>query len=345
MLQPARAEGRTPQLSLHHPVRRARDLRRDLCQACGVPLADRGDRAARAPLLHHLAAQRGQGKSNLNAVFDWMAGKRNASRCGPTAIASCWAPMRGADPASDDGSARTCVTATAEIRPWPERLRTASSSRSAVPPPGGEGEVLLSALLRLPRVPRPSSSSGKTGRSGCEPPRSRSTSRSASMLYDVFDLSRSGDLGRRPAVILFRAAIRDGVLQVPEWGARRVPRGLRRGRRPDARSSPRPVRPQPRPRRRAGFAPKDGPLGPVLVGPDGATGVLELGVAGAKNRPRRFAKCPDLAQPELKRGGSGTRHFLDRQRRRRRPLGRRSRRSQARWQAPFSPACCAGAAR
>ncbi len=39
--------------------------------------------------------------------------------------------------------------------------------------------------------------------------------------------------------------------------------------------------------------------------------VLELGDADKKRNPgQRFKRCPDLSQPELKRGGAGTRHFL-----------------------------------
>lgn len=42
------------------------------------------------------------------------------------------------------------------------------------------------------------------------------------MLYDVFDLSRPGTSGDRPAVSLFRAAIQRGVLEVPLWGSAEV---------------------------------------------------------------------------------------------------------------------------
>lgn len=39
--------------------------------------------------------------------------------------------------------------------------------------------------------------------------------------------------------------------------------------------------------------------------------VSELGSAGAKgNRGQLFPRCPDLSQPEMKRGGAGCRHFL-----------------------------------
>jgi CRISPR-associated protein Csd1 len=50
----------------------------------------------------------------------------------------------------------------------------------------------------------------------------------------------------------------------------------------------------------------------VLCDTDGRfLGVQELGDTDRKRNPgRRFARCPDLSQPEIKRGGAGTRHFL-----------------------------------
>ena len=36
--------------------------------------------------------------------------------------------------------------------------------------------------------------------------------------------------------------------------------------------------------------------------------VLDLAVEGSRGRP--FRRCPELSQPEMKRGGSGCRHFL-----------------------------------
>lgn len=50
----------------------------------------------------------------------------------------------------------------------------------------------------------------------------------------------------------------------------------------------------------------------IHVAPDGRfLGILELGHAGTKgNRGIQFPKCPDLTQPEIKRGGKGCRHFL-----------------------------------
>jgi CRISPR-associated protein Csd1 len=60
-----------------------------------------------------------------------------------------------------------------------------------------------------------------------------------------------------------------------------------------------------------GFAPKTVRWA-ISLAPDGRLlGVDELGAAGEKgNRGRRFSRCPELSQPEIKRGGPGCRHFL-----------------------------------
>lgn len=51
------------------------------------------------------------------------------------------------------------------------------------------------------------------------------------MLYDVFDLSRPGTSNDRPAVSLFHATIRQGVLVVPDYASEQVlkPSGLEKG--------------------------------------------------------------------------------------------------------------------
>jgi CRISPR-associated protein Csd1 len=60
-----------------------------------------------------------------------------------------------------------------------------------------------------------------------------------------------------------------------------------------------------------GFAPKVVKWSIRVTGDGRFVGVLELGDAGAKNnRGHTFPCCPELSQPEIKRGGSGTRHFL-----------------------------------
>lgn len=57
-----------------------------------------------------------------------------------------------------------------------------------------------------------------------------------------------------------------------------------------------------------GFAPKTARWALVLEPQSGTAEILDLAVDG--DRGRTFAKCPDLSQPEIKRGGSGCRHFL-----------------------------------
>ncbi len=60
-----------------------------------------------------------------------------------------------------------------------------------------------------------------------------------------------------------------------------------------------------------GFAPKLVRWS-ISCSPDGrVSGVLELGdTEDKRNRGHTFPCCPDLSQPELKRGGAGCRHFL-----------------------------------
>lgn len=60
-----------------------------------------------------------------------------------------------------------------------------------------------------------------------------------------------------------------------------------------------------------GFAPKLARWA-IVVGDDGRfLHVTELGAAGEKgNRGQSFSRCPELSQPEMKRGGAGCRHFL-----------------------------------
>jgi len=50
------------------------------------------------------------------------------------------------------------------------------------------------------------------------------------MLYDVFDLSRPGTPEDEPCISLFRAEVKNGVLEVPEYESDKVLKGERRGR-------------------------------------------------------------------------------------------------------------------
>jgi CRISPR-associated protein Csd1 len=57
-----------------------------------------------------------------------------------------------------------------------------------------------------------------------------------------------------------------------------------------------------------GFAPKTARWGLVLEPRSGTVDVLDL--ADEDSPGRTFARCPELSQPEIKRGGAGCRHFL-----------------------------------
>lgn len=59
-----------------------------------------------------------------------------------------------------------------------------------------------------------------------------------------------------------------------------------------------------------GFKPKEARWSIQVDPSKGYLGLQELGQAGPKNKGATFSMCPDLTQPEMKRGGGGTRHFL-----------------------------------
>lgn len=60
-----------------------------------------------------------------------------------------------------------------------------------------------------------------------------------------------------------------------------------------------------------GFAPKSVRWGLSCTGEGAIVEAIELGQVGARRNPgQTFAMCPELSQPEIKRGGPGCRHFL-----------------------------------
>lgn len=157
-------------------------------------------------------------KVNVNAVLDWMAGKR-----APEPI---WADgdreLTGTD---ERGRTQRQTMALknpryrlhAEVRPWPEHRgrqaaleaqfrRRAERGKCFYQPFLGCREFpayfkLVDAPPDRPPDPRP-------------PPLDLDL---GLMLYDVFDLSRPGTSADAPAVSLFRAGLRAGVLKVPEY--------------------------------------------------------------------------------------------------------------------------------
>jgi CRISPR-associated protein Cas5d len=159
-------------------------------------------------------------KVNVNAVFSWMAGKSEPE--------PLWADgdreLLGTD---EKGRTQRQTMALrdvryrvhAEIRPWPEHRgrqaaleaqfrRRAERGKCFYQPYFGCREFpawfrLVEAGPDLSADPRPVPLDLDLG----------------FMLYDVFDLSRPGSSTDAPAVSLFRAAIKGGVLQIPEYAS------------------------------------------------------------------------------------------------------------------------------
>lgn len=154
-------------------------------------------------------------KVNLNSVLSWMDGKAE-----PEPI---WADG-DRDLAGTDERGRTQRQTMAlqdvryrlhaEIRPWPgfenrqtaleaQFRRRAQAGKCFYQPFLGCREFVAFFRLAEPDAPHPDPFDQDLGL----------------MLYDVFDLSRPGGAHDRPAVSLFRAEIRDGVLAVPDYAS------------------------------------------------------------------------------------------------------------------------------
>lgn len=154
-------------------------------------------------------------KANVNAVFSWMDGKAD-----PEPI---WADgdrdLLGTD---ERGRTQRQTMALkdvryrlhAEIRPWPgfegrqaaleaQFRRRAESGKCFQQPFFGCREMPAFFRLAGPEREGPFDFSQDVGL----------------MLYDVFDLSRPGGAHDRPAVSLFRAVVKNGVLDVPDYAS------------------------------------------------------------------------------------------------------------------------------
>jgi CRISPR-associated protein Cas5d len=165
-----------------------------------------------------LALRRNEVKDtvNVNAVFDWMSGKRD-----PEPI---WADgdreLLGTD---EKGRTQRQTMALkevryrlhAEIRPWPgfENRQTALEAQFRRRAERGKcfyqpyfGVREFPAFFELVEGGTPSEPCALDLDLGL-------------MLYDVFDLSRPGTSTDRPAVSLFRAEVRGGVLDVPDYAS------------------------------------------------------------------------------------------------------------------------------
>ncbi|NJL73134.1 MAG: type I-C CRISPR-associated protein Cas8c/Csd1 [Candidatus Competibacteraceae bacterium] len=128
------------------------------------------------------------------------------------------------------------------------------------------------------------------------------------MVYDIFDLSHPGNANSPPRVSVFDATIKNGVVRYPAYDDPPYVGSTRRnspmlaeliefGRIHNLRAEP-------------GFKPKR-IAWLVELRADGSFLTLYPTYTDAKKREaREFGRCPDLSQPEIKRGGSGCRHFL-----------------------------------
>lgn len=155
-------------------------------------------------------------KVNVNAVFDWMGGKREPE--------PLWADgdreLLGTD---EKGRTQRQTMALkdvryrlhAEIRPWPgfENRQTALEAQFRRRAERGKcfyqpflGVREFPAFFRLVEAETPSEPCSLDLDLGL-------------MLYDVFDLSRPGTSMDRPAVSLFRARLQNGVLEVPDYSS------------------------------------------------------------------------------------------------------------------------------
>lgn len=158
-------------------------------------------------------------KVNVNAVLDWMDGKQ-----APEPI---WADgdrdLLGTD---EKGRTQRQTMALkdvryrlhAEIRPWPEHSGKQVALEAQFRRRAARGKCFYQPFLGCREFPAffKLVDAEATDR----PRRAIDLDLDVGlMLYDVFDLSRSGTSNDAPAVSLFRAAVRGGILAVPDYSS------------------------------------------------------------------------------------------------------------------------------
>jgi CRISPR-associated protein Cas5d len=172
--------------------------------------------ALRRPAFLALRRNEVKEKVNVHAVLDWMNGKREPEPL----FADGDRDLLGTD---ERGRTQRQTMALrdvryrlhAEIRPWPgfesrqkafeaQFRRRAEKGKCFFQPYFGCRE--FPAFFRLAEPEEPADREPFDLDVGL-------------MLYDVFDLSRPGTAHDRPAVSLFRAAVRGGVLDVPDYAS------------------------------------------------------------------------------------------------------------------------------
>lgn len=165
-----------------------------------------------------LALRRNEVKDvvNVNAVFDWMTGKREPE--------PLWADgdreLLGTD---EKGRTQRQTMALkevryrlhAEIRPWPGFENRQGALEAQFRRRAERGKCFYQPYLGMREFP--AFFRLLEGEAASEPcPLDLDL---GLMLYDVFDLSRPGTSSDAPAVSLFRARLRNGVLEVPDYSS------------------------------------------------------------------------------------------------------------------------------
>lgn len=161
-------------------------------------------------------------KINVNAIFDWMSGRRD--------VEPLWADgdreMLGTD---ERGRTQRQTMALknvryrlhAEIRPWPEHRARQTALEAQFRRRAGRGKCFYQPYFGCREFPAWFRLVETDAETSAPPPVPLDLDLGW-MLYDVFDLSRPGTSADLPAVSLFYATIRDGVLQIPEYDSAQV---------------------------------------------------------------------------------------------------------------------------
>lgn len=158
-------------------------------------------------------------KVNTNAVFDWMAGKR--------APEPLWADAdRELSGTDEKGRTQRQTMALkqvhyrlhAEIRPWPGFAGRQTALEAQFRRRAAAGKNFYQPFFGCREFP----AFYKLAADPPDRPPVPLDQEIGLMLYDVFDLSRPGTSDDAPAVSLFRASLRGGVLQIPEYASPEV---------------------------------------------------------------------------------------------------------------------------
>lgn len=164
-------------------------------------------------------------KINVNAVLKWMSGKEQPSPI----LADATEAQTGTD---QKGRTQRQTMALkdvryrlhAEIRPWPGFENRLQGLEAQFRRRAANGKCIYQPYFGCREFPA-YFELVEPGRPVVDPlPVDISI---GLMLYDVFDLSRPGRSDSKPSISLFRAAVQQGVLSIPEYDSRLVLKGFR----------------------------------------------------------------------------------------------------------------------